>query len=104
MMICEIIVAAIIATHMGTSGGPGMPTSATIGLTVVVCVFIAGHAWGWGPMPFLVCSEVQPLHTRAAGTALATASNFLLTFVIGQFFPMMLCAMHWGVFLFFSGK
>jgi hypothetical protein len=81
-----------------------MPLPATIGLIVVVCVFIAGHAWGWGPMTWLVCSEVQPLHTRAAGTALATVANFLLTFVIGQCFLSMLCAMKWGVFLFFAGK
>lgn len=68
-----------------------------------VCVFISGHAWGWGPMPWLVCSEVQPLHNRAAGTALATQVNFLLTFVIGQCFLSMLCSMRYGVFFFFAG-
>jgi hypothetical protein len=68
-----------------------------------VCVFISGHAWGWGPMPWLVCSEVQPLHSRAAGTALATQVNFLLTFVIGQCFLSMLCSMRYGVFFFFAG-
>jgi hypothetical protein len=69
-----------------------------------VCVFISGHAWGWGPMPWLVCSEVQPLHSRAAGTALATQVNFLLTFVIGQCFLSMLCSMRYGVFFFFAGE
>jgi hypothetical protein len=54
-------------------------------------------------MPWLVCSEVQPLHTRAAGTALATMVNFLLTFVIGQCFLHMLCSMRYGVFFFFAG-
>lgn len=70
---------------------------------VQVCVFIAGHAWGWGPMPWLVCSEVQPLHSRAAGTALATQVNFALTFLIGQCFLSMLCSMRYGVFFFFAG-
>lgn len=69
-----------------------------------MCVFIAGHAWGWGPMPWLVCSEIQPLHTRAAGTALATQVNFLLSFLIGQCFLTMLCSMRYGVFLFFAGR
>lgn len=101
MMLCEIVVGVIIATQMGPDGS--LPYAATVGLIIVVCVFIAGHAWGWGPMAWLVCSEVQPLHTRAAGTALATVSNFLLTFIIGQFFLSMLCAMKWGVFLFFAG-
>jgi hypothetical protein len=54
-------------------------------------------------MPWLVCSEVQPLHSRAAGTALATQVNFLLTFVIGQCFLSMLCSMRYGVFFFFAG-
>jgi len=67
-------------------------------------VFISGHAWGWGPMPWLVCSEVQPLHTRAAGTALATVVNFILTTIIGQFFLPMLCTMRYGVFFFFAGR
>jgi hypothetical protein len=57
-----------------------------------------------GPMPWLVCSEVQPMHTRAAGTALATIVNFVLTFIIGQCFLSMLCAMRYGVFFFFAGE
>jgi hypothetical protein len=55
-------------------------------------------------MPWLVCSEVQPMHTRAAGTALATIVNFILTFIIGQCFLSMLCSMRYGVFFFFAGE
>jgi hypothetical protein len=58
MCACEIVVGVIIATMMDPVTG-ALPHAATIGLTVVVCVFIAGHAWGWGPMPWLVCSEVR---------------------------------------------
>ncbi|KAF8065876.1 STP13 [Scenedesmus sp. PABB004] len=102
MMVCEIIVGVLVATQMDPLTG-ALSRPVTIGLIVVVCVFIAGHAWGWGPMPWLVCSEVQPLHTRAAGTGLATIVNFALTFVIGQCFLSMLCAMRYGVFFFFAG-
>jgi hypothetical protein len=38
------------------------------------------------------CSE-----TRAAGTAINTFTNLLMTFVIGQTFLSMLCAMKFGV-------
>eukprot|EP00775_Hariotina_reticulata_P013342 gene13342-13470_t len=103
MMLCEIAVGVVIATQMDPITG-ALSLQATIGLIVVVCVFIAGHAWGWGPMPWLVCSEVQPLHSRAAGTALATMVNFVLTFMIGQCFLAMLCSMRWGVFIFFAGR
>jgi hypothetical protein len=44
------------------------------------------------------------MHTRAAGTALATIVNFILTFIIGQCFLSMLCSMRYGVFFFFAGE
>ena len=51
-----------------------------------------------------VCSEIQPLETRAAACSFNVAVNMLFTFVIGQCFVTMLCSMQWGVFLFFAGK
>jgi len=48
-----------------------------------------------------VPSEIQPLETRAAGTGINTFVNFIFTFLIGQCFLSILCAMKWGTFLFF---
>jgi hypothetical protein len=48
MMAAQIAMTGVIATQMTPTGG--LSHGATIGLLVVVCVFIAGHAWGWGPM------------------------------------------------------
>eukprot|EP00877_Chromochloris_zofingiensis_P002379 jgi/Chrzof1/12141/Cz06g22210.t1 len=101
MMAAMIAMGAVVATQMTAAGT--MSHAAVIGLIVIVCFFIPGHAWGWGPIPWLMCSEVQPLHTRPAGTALNTVVNFLLSFVIGQCFLSMLCKMKWGVFYFFAG-
>lgn len=50
-----------------------------------------------GPLGWLVPSEIQPLETRAAGTAVNTFTNMIMTFVIGQCFLSMLCAMKFGV-------
>ncbi|KAF8062934.1 hypothetical protein HT031_003773 [Scenedesmus sp. PABB004] len=47
---------------------------------------IAGFAWSWGPLGWLVPSEIQPLETRAAGTAINTFTNLLMTFVVFLFF------------------
>lgn len=52
----------------------------------------------------VLCSEIQPLETRAAGSAINVSSNMLFTFVIGQSFTTMLCSMRYGVFLFFAGE
>lgn len=50
-----------------------------------------------GPLGWLVPSEIQPLETRAAGTGINTFVNFIFTFIIGQCFLSMLCAMKFGV-------
>lgn len=50
MMLAEVAMTAVIATHVGADGQLALPPPVVVGLLVVVCVFIAGHAWGWGPM------------------------------------------------------
>jgi hypothetical protein len=70
MLLATGVATAVLATQMNAATG-AMPAAATAGLLVIVCVFISGHAWGWGPMTWLVVSEVNPLHTRAAGTAVS---------------------------------
>lgn len=57
-----------------------------------------------GPLGWLVPTEIQPLETRSAGTALNACVNFAGTFLISQVFLSMLCGLKWGVFLFFAGK
>ena len=74
-----------------------------IGIIVLVCVFTSGFAWSWGPLGWLVPSEIQPLETRSTGQALTVSTNFVFTAVIGQAFLTMLCNMQYGIFLFFAG-
>ncbi|KAL4422990.1 hypothetical protein ABPG77_005470 [Micractinium sp. CCAP 211/92] len=80
-----------------------LPTHVSIGVLIVICVFVAGFAWSWGPLGWLVPSEIQTLEPRAAGMSVAVTINFLFSFVVGQCFLNMLCTMKWGVFIFFAG-
>ncbi|KAI7844484.1 hypothetical protein COHA_001943 [Chlorella ohadii] len=80
-----------------------LPNNVAVGVLIVICVFVAGFAWSWGPLGWLVPSEIQTLETRAAGMSAAVVINFLFSFVVGQAFLSMLCAMRWGVFIFFAG-
>jgi hypothetical protein len=82
MMAAQVAMTAVITTQMTPAGG--LPPASTLALLIVVCVFIAGHAWGWGPMAWLVVSEIQPLHMRAAGTAFGTMVNFAMSYAVGQ--------------------
>lgn len=101
MVITTVIMCIIIATQF--SGGEKLSTSAAGGLLAVVCLYVAGFSWSWGPLGWLVPSEIQALEVRAQGMSLAVITNFLFTFFIGQAFLSMMCGMKWGVYLFFAG-
>ncbi len=53
----------------------------------------ARFAYSWGPLAWLIPSEVLSLETRSAGYSITTFINFLMTFVIGQAFLSMMCTM-----------
>lgn len=101
MIIAEIVV-GVTLKYMFDQYGAELPKSVSWGVLAVICVFIAGFAWSWGPIGWLYPTEIQPLETRAAGASVNVAANMLFTFVIGQSFLTMLCSMEWGVFLFFA--
>jgi len=99
----QSITAAVLGTEFGKYTSGVLPSHVAIGVLVVICVFVAGFAWSWGPLGWLVPSEIQTMETRAAGMSVAVTVNFLFSFIIGQVFLSMLCTMKWGVFLFFAG-
>ncbi|KAH1190957.1 Sugar transport protein 13 [Glycine max] len=72
-------------------------------VVVLVCIFVSAFAWSWGPLSWLIPSEIFPLETRSAGQSIAVCVNLLCTFVIAQAFLSMLCFFKFGIFLFFSG-
>lgn len=71
-------------------------------VVVLVCVFVSGFAWSWGPLGWLIPSETFPLETRTAGFAFAVSSNMFFTFLIAQAFLSMMCHMQAGIFFFFA--
>lgn len=69
----------------------------------LICTYVAAFAWSWGPLGWLVPSEICPLEIRSAGQAINVSVNMLFTFVIAQIFLFMLCHMKFGLFFFFAG-
>lgn len=100
MTVAQVTVAGVLGAKFA-SGVLDNPS--TIAVIVLICIFVAGFAWSWGPLAWLVPTEIQPLETRSAGQAITVVANFLLTFIIGQCFLSMLCSMEYGIFLFFAG-
>ena len=69
---------------------------------LLICIFVSGFAWSWGPLGWLIPSEIFPLDVRNAGFFFAVATNMLFTFLIAQAFLTMLCHMQAGIFFFFA--
>ncbi|KAI1419294.1 high-affinity glucose transporter RGT2 [Xylaria sp. FL1777] len=52
-----------------------------------IAIFIFFFASTWGPLGWVVTSEIYPLKTRAKSLSLTTASNWLLNFIIAFVTP-----------------
>jgi hypothetical protein len=71
-------------------------------LICCLCGCIRNFAWSWGPLTWLLPSEISPPEIRSAGQAINVSVNMLFTFVIAQAFLAMLCSMKFGLFYLFA--
>ncbi|MCQ8005415.1 sugar porter family MFS transporter, partial [Salmonella enterica] len=103
MLICQAIVAACIGAKFGMDGNPGeLPKWYAIVVVLFICIYVAGFAWSWGPLGWLVPSEIFPLEIRSAAQSINVSVNMFFTFVVAQIFLTMLCHLKFGLFLFFA--
>ncbi|CAN6180819.1 unnamed protein product, partial [Urochloa humidicola] len=103
MIICQVVVGSLIAGRFGTSGVGDMPKGYAAAVVLFICVYVAGFAWSWGPLGWLVPSEIFPLEIRPAGQSINVSVNMFFTFCIAQAFLTMLCHLKFGLFYFFAG-
>ncbi|CAO2151332.1 unnamed protein product [Urochloa humidicola] len=100
MLASEVLIGAVMAAELGDEGGMGKGWAAA--LFVLIGVYVAGYSWSWGPMTWLVPTEVFPLEVRSAAQSVTVASGFVLTIFVAQGFLTMLCRMKAGLFFFFA--
>ncbi|KAG0503622.1 hypothetical protein HPP92_003694 [Vanilla planifolia] len=102
MLASQIAVGTMIASQFGTTGTGSFPRAQAIALVGCICVYVSGFAWSWGPLGWLVPSEIYPLEIRSAGQSITVAVNMATTFLVAQIFMTMLCHLKFGLFFFFS--
>ncbi|KAJ8629078.1 hypothetical protein MRB53_022401 [Persea americana] len=102
MLICQIAVGTLIAIKFGVTGVADISKSYAYLVVFFICAYVAGFAWSWGPLGWLVPSEIFPLEIRSAGQSINVSVNMLFTFLIAQVFLTMLCHMKFGLFYFFA--
>ncbi|KAI3741104.1 hypothetical protein L1987_58771 [Smallanthus sonchifolius] len=67
MLICQVAVAIFIGIKFGVNGDPGdLPKWYAVVVVQFICSYVAGFAWSWGPLGWLVRSEIFPLEIRSA--------------------------------------
>lgn len=103
MIICQLAVACILGVKVGRNGNELLSKGYSEAVLVLMCLYAAGFGWSWGPLSWLIPSEIFPMEIRAAGQSISVAVNFAVTFVLAQTFLTMLCHFKYGTFLFYAG-
>ncbi|KAL6841615.1 hypothetical protein ACP4OV_028554 [Aristida adscensionis] len=101
MLVSETLIGAVTAAKLGDEGGMSKPYA--LALLVLIGAYATGFGWSWGPLSWLVPSEIFPLEVRSAGQSITVASGFVFTILVAQYFLAMLCRMRAWLFFFFAG-
>ncbi|XP_010924558.2 sugar transport protein 14 [Elaeis guineensis] len=100
MIISMVIVAVTLALTFGH--GEMLPKNVAVLLVIAICAFVGAYGWSWGPLSWLVPSEIFPLETRSAGQSVVVCVNLFFTAAVAQCFLLSLCHLRYGVFILFA--
>ncbi|KAH6696752.1 putative quinate permease [Leptodontidium sp. MPI-SDFR-AT-0119] len=86
--ICMFIIGIYVRTNPPKAGAP----ISAFGYVSLVCIFLfaAIFQFGWGPVCWILVSEIPTARLRAMNVALAAATQWLFNFVVAQAVPRML--------------
>ena len=103
MIFVKVAVAFVVAAAAGTSGTRHISKEYGASIVALMCAYAAGFGWSWGPLSWLIPSEIFPVKIRTTGQSISVAVNFATTFILSQTFLTMLCHFKYGAFLFYAG-
>ena len=69
--------------------GIGLRTATPVLSAISVLIFVASFGFGLGPVPFILASELVGPEAVGATQSWALASNWISTFLVAQFFPLL---------------
>ncbi|KAM5299728.1 solute carrier family 2, facilitated glucose transporter member 6 isoform 1-T1 [Ctenodactylus gundi] len=86
----------------GTEQPPAVPTSyLTLIPLLATMFFIMGYAMGWGPITWLLMSEILPLRARGVASGLCVLVSWLTAFALTKYFLVVVDAYGLQVPFFF---
>ncbi|KAN0091350.1 Sugar transporter domain containing protein [Tylopilus felleus] len=78
----------------------------TAGHVAIAFVFLydVNFSYSWGPIGWVIPSEIFPLHLRSTGISITTSATWMSNFIIGLASPVMLARIpNGGTYFFFAG-
>jgi MFS transporter, SP family, sugar:H+ symporter len=105
MLLALVGIAALlgVASPAWSAGSALLSSGAAAGLLALMAVFVAGFSWSWGPLGWLVPSEIAPLPVRSAAQSVFTLVNFCVAFISTQTYLPLLCRMTYWTYVLFAG-
>lgn len=103
-MICACCVIATVGSFASHEAAAAGPTSVAAYVTVsMVFTFVINFAYGWGPMVWVYCAEMFPLHSRSRCVGVTTMSSWIGNYLIAQLSPVLLEGLGLASFFVFAG-
>lgn len=65
-------------------------------------IFGANFAYSWGPVAWLLASEIFSPGHRSQAVSIIISCNYMMNFVVGQVTPNMLAKLKFGTYIFFA--
>ncbi|XP_066372084.1 sugar transport protein MST1-like [Miscanthus floridulus] len=102
MTICQAAIAWIMGAQLGKSGEATMARPYAVAVVVLTCLHSAGFGASWGPLVWVVPSEIFPVDIRSLGQAMNVSIILALAFVQSQSFLAMLCRFKYSTFAYYA--
>ena len=96
----QVAMAIVLAKEFGK--GKELSFGISVFLVVLIFLFVLAFGRSWGPLGWLVPSELFPLEIRSAAQSMVVCVNMLFTAIVAQFFLVSLCHLKYGIFLLFG--
>ncbi|KAL6845737.1 hypothetical protein ACP4OV_024312 [Aristida adscensionis] len=103
MIICQVAMSWILADHLGKHHAVTISREYAVAVLVLMCLYSFSFGMSWGPLKWVVPSEIYPMEIRSAGQATTVSIALCLSFAQTQVFMSLLCAMKYAIFLFYAG-
>ncbi|KAI9356114.1 general substrate transporter [Pilaira anomala] len=74
------------------------------GYVAIICIYIfaIGYEFSWGPVVWVVCSEIYPTRIRAMSLSITTGFNWAMNACIAKVTPLMIAKITYGTYFFYG--